>query len=98
MTKITRPHHQPAIPRSDKGDVGTSCSPTVPPLPTRSDKGGLGRDVGASCLSHCSPSSDCSVEAIQEHITLEPRISEQLSDAQAGHAVRVTIIQGGTSK
>src|SRR6266567_4638177 len=37
-------------------------------------------------------------EAIQEHITLEPHITEQLSDAQAGHEVRVTIIQGGTSK
>jgi hypothetical protein len=45
-----------------------------------------------------SPSPDCLTDAIQEHLTLEPRINEQLSDSQAGHAVRVTIIQGGTSK
>jgi hypothetical protein len=103
MTKILRPHHQPDIPPGNGGgqdrEAGASClSPLIAPPPTRSDKGGQGWEAGASCLSHCPPSPDCPVDAIQEHITLEPHINEQLSDAQAGHAVRVTIIQGGTSK
>ncbi|GHO98414.1 hypothetical protein KSF_084620 [Reticulibacter mediterranei] len=35
---------------------------------------------------------------IREHFILEPQITEQLGDVEAGHEVRVTIIQGGTSK
>jgi hypothetical protein len=35
---------------------------------------------------------------IREHLVLEPQITEQLGDVEAGHEVRVTIIQGGTSK
>src|SRR5690349_1052781 len=35
---------------------------------------------------------------IREHFILEPQITEQLSDVETGHEVRVTIIQGGTSK
>jgi hypothetical protein len=35
---------------------------------------------------------------IREHLILEPQITEQLHDKESGHEVRVTIIQGGTSK